>query len=183
MHEIVAAKYAAALCVQSKQNGNLHECVDDLEKFCDLLKNNKEFFEFLVHPEIKDDEKIEVLNKTLRGKTPDELIDTIILLIEHDRIEDIFLVSEELKMKYYEDLGIKFAIVKTAVPLKEDEVDMLKKKLSNRYGCDVVIENEIDESLIGGVYLKVSDETIDETIKGRLERMKRQLLDKDEVIS
>ena len=182
MHELVASKYAEALLEESIQTGNLKECVDDLDKFCKLLNDNKEFYDFLIHPEIKDDEKINVINNSLKGKTPEELIRIIILLIAHDRIDDIFLVNEELKSRYYEHIGVKFAQVKTAVKLTDDEIELLKNKLKNKYNCEIVIENIVDESIIGGVYLKVSDETIDETIKGRLDRIKKQLLKKDEVM-
>ncbi|WP_027307897.1 ATP synthase F1 subunit delta [Caloramator sp. ALD01] len=182
MHEIVAAKYAEALLEEAKVTGNLKECVEDLDNFCKLLKENSQFYEFLVHPEIKDDEKINIINSSLKGKTPDELIRTIILLITHDRIEDIFLVNEEFKYRYYEHIGVKFALVKTAIKLNDEEIEALRSKLKRKYNCDIEIENIVDESLIGGVYLKVSDETIDETVKGRLERIKKQLLKKDEVI-
>lgn len=124
MHEVVASKYASALLCEAKIKNNLQECVDDFDKFCEVLRNNRDFYEFLIHPEIKDSEKIRVLKETLTGCTPEDIINTIILLIEHDRIEDIFIVNEELKFKYYEELGIKFALVKTAVPLNQEEIKL-----------------------------------------------------------
>ncbi|WDC84890.1 ATP synthase F1 subunit delta [Caloramator sp. mosi_1] len=182
MHELVASKYAEALLEEAIITGNVKECVEDFENFCKLLKDNKQLYEFLIHPEIKDDEKINLINNSLKGKTPDELIRTIILLITHDRIEDIFLVNEELKYRYFEHIGVKFAIVKTAIKLTDEEIEALRSKLEKKYSCDIEIENVVDESLIGGVYLRVGDETIDETVKGRLERIRKQLLKKDEVI-
>jgi F-type H+-transporting ATPase subunit delta len=66
-------------------------------------------------------------------------------------------------------------IVITAVPMKEEEVKELQTKLSAKYNKTVVLENEVDKSVLGGVLVRLGNEEIDGTVKNRLDKMKEQL--------
>ena len=52
--------------------------------------------------------------------------------------------------------------------------------MSNNFGKTVLIDTHVDESLIGGVQLKIGDQVADATIKNRLTLLK-QKLEKEEV--
>ena len=57
----------------------------------------------------------------------------------------------------------------------EEEVKELQTKLSAKYNKTVVLENEVDKSVLGGVLVRLGNEEIDGTVKTRLAKMKEQL--------
>jgi len=68
------------------------------------------------------------------------------------------------------------AHVKTVIPLEEEDRKNLKEKLEKKYNKEIILKEEIDKSIIGGVYVRVGDDVIDGTIKSKLNEMKRIML-------
>ena len=71
--------------------------------------------------------------------------------------------------KLYETIAI------TAVKLSEKEIKDLEKNLSIKYNKNVTLNNIVDETILGGVLVKLGNEEIDGTVRTRLSKMKNQL--------
>jgi F-type H+-transporting ATPase subunit delta len=70
----------------------------------------------------------------------------------------------------------------TAFELKEDYKEKLRLKLKEVFEEDIVMEVSIDPTIVGGLFIRAKDQIIDATVKGKLDRMKDNLLyDKTEV--
>ena len=54
-------------------------------------------------------------------------------------------------------------------------IDTLKAALKRRFGRDVELSNEIDESVIGGAVIDAGDIVIDGSVRGRLTKMQNAL--------
>ncbi len=67
---------------------------------------------------------------------------------------------------------ILHAKVKSVVPLTDAHLKQLNALLVKRFERDVELESEIDTSLIGGVVIYVGDQIIDNSLRGRLEKLK-----------
>ena len=68
------------------------------------------------------------------------------------------------------------ALIKTAVPLSAEQRDLILSRLSARYGQPVQGQFEVDPSLLGGVWSRVGDELIDDSIAGKLEALREALI-------
>lgn len=67
------------------------------------------------------------------------------------------------------------ARVQTAVALTPAQTDALKKALSEATGSDVAIHAEVKPDLLGGMVVTVGSRMIDDSVKRKLERLKRTL--------
>lgn len=67
------------------------------------------------------------------------------------------------------------AKVTSAATLADGELETIKAALRKRFGRDVEVETEIDESLIGGALIDAGDIVIDGSIKGKLARLQTAL--------
>ena len=76
-------------------------------------------------------------------------------------------------------MNTMIAEVKTVIPLNEEEKENLVLKLSEKYKKNIVLKEEIDETIIGGVFVKVGNDVIDGTIKSRLKDMKKLVQSRD----
>ena len=80
---------------------------------------------------------------------------------------------------HLEKMNTMIAEVKTVIPLNEEEKENLVLKLSEKYKKNIVLKEEIDETIIGGVFVKVGNDVIDGTIKSRLKDMKKLVQSRD----
>ena len=78
------------------------------------------------------------------------------------------------KLKKLESLLPK-VVVTTAVPLSTEQRKKIKAALETRLGSLEYIEN-VDEKVIGGIKLLVGSKEYDGTVKGKLTKLKQQLL-------
>ncbi len=67
------------------------------------------------------------------------------------------------------------AIATAAVPLTAAQVDRLASALTSMYGRTVVVEVDVDPSVVGGMRVTVGDEAIEGTIATRMDEAKRSL--------
>lgn len=67
-------------------------------------------------------------------------------------------------------------IVDSAVDLSESEQAQLQQQLTTCLQRRVVLENRVDAQCLGGVRLRIEDQVLDATLRGRLNRLKLNLL-------
>ena len=97
-------------------------------------------------------------------------------MIEKDRLSYLDSIVDdfnELYLRYSNTVRVNVA---SAVELANEQKDELAAKLINMMGKDVILQYEIDKSLIGGLLIKLEDKVIDTTVKGKLELLKSELL-------
>jgi len=74
------------------------------------------------------------------------------------------------------ELNLLMVTAYTAEELAKDEIGNITKVLESSMAKRVDISTEIDESLIGGIKLRMGNFFLDGTIHGQLERMKTGLI-------
>ena len=77
-------------------------------------------------------------------------------------------------------LGQTRVYVTSAHSLSDANTDRLKTALNKILGKTILIDTQVDESLIGGVMLRIGDQVADDTIRNRLDILKRTI-EKEEV--
>ncbi|KMT22781.1 F0F1 ATP synthase subunit delta [Clostridium cylindrosporum] len=176
MQEIAAKRYAHALFGAGVDKNNLDLFLEHIESVSSVYKDNKDLSTFLNHPTISIEEKTSLIENVFKGRVDEEILNLIVLLLEHGRINEISLVSENFRRLVDDHKGIKTAYATTAVKMTTEEIENLESKLSAKYNLKIKVENFIDESVIGGVYLKIDDEVFDGTIKGSLEKIQKEVM-------
>ncbi len=68
------------------------------------------------------------------------------------------------------------ALIRTAVPLSPEQRQLILQRLSARYGQRLQAEFEVDPDLLGGVWARVGDQLIDNTISRRLATLRDALV-------
>lgn len=90
------------------------------------------------------------------------------LVAEHRRfacLAEIARLFEECKAE--QDGWLK-ACITTAYPLSEQQMAGLVSKLTARFGRRIEASQEVDDSLIGGLVIRVGDEVMDASVRSRL---------------
>ena len=179
MQEYLARRYALALYEIGEQKNRVESILQDLREIVDIIYNNKEFQDVIKHPQISTSRKKEIFSNVFKGKVDDELLSFLILLIEKERILYIDEILIEFERIHLEKNNTVVAQVKTVVPLIEDEKHKLKSKLESIYNKNIIMNEELDATIIGGVYVRVGNDVIDGTIKAKLDDMKKLMLKRE----
>jgi F-type H+-transporting ATPase subunit delta len=63
----------------------------------------------------------------------------------------------------------------TAVPVGNDEADLLRDRLAEASGKDVTLSRRVDPAVVGGIVLRIGDNLIDASVRGRLDGLRLAL--------
>lgn len=176
MYEYLDRRYALALYEVAEQKGKVQQYLQDLREICNLIETNKEFYEVIKHPQISTKKKKRTFINIFKGHIDEELLSFLLILIEKDRI---LYLKEKLKEMEKIDLERKNTlngIVKTTVPLTQEEFNDLIKTLEEKYNKHIILEQIIDENILGGIYVRVNNDVIDGTVKSKLDELKDLML-------
>ena len=175
MINIVASRYAEALFQVGEETDSTDKLYGELKAVVGIVKENKDFSNILRSPLVSKEEKKDLITKVFEGKLSQNMINFLKILADKDRLALLADIEKDFKVLLNEKNNILEGIVITAVPMKEEEVKELQTKLSAKYNKTVVLENEVDKSVLGGVLVRLGNEEIDGTVKNRLDKMKEQL--------
>ena len=178
MYEYLDRRYALALYQIGEKNGKIGEYLTDLEEIVRLIKTNEELSKVIHHPQITTSRKKKIFTEIFQDKVDENLLNFLLILIQKDRIEYLEEKLNEIKKIHLEKQNIIKVISKTVIPLTEHEKSALIEKLETKYKKKVLLEEQIDKSLIGGVYIRVGDEVIDGTIKAKFDEIKKRVINK-----
>jgi F-type H+-transporting ATPase subunit delta len=100
------------------------------------------------------------------------------ILVDRDRLDQVPGILEALRELIHLRRGIVTAEVTTAVPLDTEMEQVVAQRLAAHFGREprqVTIRARVDPAIIGGVIARVGDEVIDDSVRGRIERLRRTL--------
>ncbi len=170
----VGKLYAQALFELSLEQNDLTEVYNDLTECSKIFDDNPDFVSLLDSPVIMRDEKHDIINKVF-GSDGGTVHDLICLVTDKNRIRYFTKIAEAFNVLYDDHMGIREMTVVTSTPLKPDTREKLIRKLEEKSGKKVKLKEEVDPSILGGIVLKMGDSMIDDSVKGRLESIARQL--------
>ena len=75
-------------------------------------------------------------------------------------------------------MNLADAEVFSAVPLTQDQLEKLVKKLTGIFNKQLDIKTNVDPSLLGGIKVIVGNTVMDDTIKRKLKDIKKNIYDK-----
>ena len=173
---IVARRYAKALFAIAKEAGKLEAVSGELEAIVGYLEKAPEVEEALVSPVYPADLKGTIIEEILKAiEAGPELRKFLELLVERRRIQVIRAIQQCYQEFMDEEMGVKRAVVTTAIPMPQDLTEKLKDILAKITGKDVVLELREDPSIIGGVVAHIGDMVWDGSIRSQLQGFKESI--------
>lgn len=175
MIDIIANRYAEALFQLSEEENITKEIYSELHDVVDTVKNNKDLENVLKSPLVSKGEKKELIEKIFSNKINNNLKNFLKILIEKGRITSLKAIELTFKQLLNDKHNIIEGTVLSAIPMEKTKVKELEEKLSKKYNKNVTLENKVDESILGGVLVRLGNTQIDGSVKTRLNNIKDQL--------
>jgi F-type H+-transporting ATPase subunit delta len=121
-------------------------------------------------------EKLEHLARAVPRGLDTEVRKFVGTLLDNKQLDDLDAVLVEFERLVARRPQLTRARIVTAVPMTEEEKARLSARLVARFGADLDFQFEVDESVLGGVYVRVGDRVIDGTVAGKLAALRERLV-------
>ena len=172
----VAKRYAKALFDNAERDGILDAVVADLLVIQRDFKSVEHLRAVIVQPLVSEQKKFLVIDHAFSDRVTATSLNFIKLLVRKRRealIDEAFREFRTLTDEHYKVVD---AVVTTAVPMSETQLNRLRVSLKARTGKSVTLITELNPAIIGGTVVRIGDTVIDGSVRGRLERLEQTLL-------
>ena len=175
MINVIADRYAQALFEVGEETQTTSELHQELSELVDIFNENKDLYNFLKSPLIGREDKKNVMQNIFKNQLSSNMNNFLKIVIDKDRMSTIEYIEKSYKSLLNDKNNVLEGTAITAVKLSEKEIKDLEKNLSIKYNKNVTLNNIVDETILGGVLVKLGNEEIDGTVRTRLSKMKKQL--------
>ncbi|MDQ0187311.1 F0F1 ATP synthase subunit delta [Cytobacillus kochii] len=173
---IVAKRYALALFQLANEHQLLDQMEDELRAVKDVVNHDSEFKAVLKTPKLSIQKKKEIVKEAFASVNT-YVINTLLIMVERHREDEITGMVEHFLDLSDEQKGIAEAKVYSVRPLTDEEKNALSATFAAKVGKQSLrIENIVDSNLLGGVKLRIGNKIFDGSLRGKLDRLERQLL-------
>ena len=170
----VARVYGEALFDVAKKKGTLDAVRDELAQFADALDRDRDLQVFFFSPYFSSAEKASGLKRAVSGADP-ELLNFLELLIEKQRMPEIFRIRRELDELWKEENRRIDVTVTSAVELDRSVVEKVGEEIERQTGQKVELASRVDGEILGGIVLQVGNMVLDASIRSRLEKLRKSV--------
>ncbi|MFO7839528.1 MAG: ATP synthase F1 subunit delta [Desulfosalsimonadaceae bacterium] len=172
----IARRYAKALMLIAKEDGQAETYREELQGFLDLFDQEDQLEPMLTNPLYSAESRWKVLEAVLQTVEISSVMRSFLtLLFNKGRIPYLRQIATYFNQLADELRGIVRADLISATELSSEKVEAIRGALSKMTGKDVVLDTDQDPSIIGGVVTKIGDIVLDGSVKTQLENMRESL--------
>jgi len=172
----IARRYAKALLLISKEDGQTDTYRNELGGFADLVEQERSLYAAITNPLYETTGRRNVLQTVIDKLDLTRTMKSFLLLIfDKGRIGFIGSINDYYQKLADELKGVARASLVSAIDLSADTVEKIRAALSKKTKKDIILEVEQDPALIGGIITKIGDLVWDGSIKTQLINMRESL--------
>ena len=177
MAKLVSKTYGEALFTIAVEEGKELEFLKEIESIREILADNPEFDNMMLHPAIAKQEKLQIIGQVFDGRISKEVTGFLKVIVQKERygnLREIFTYFTD-KIKEVQKIGI--AYVTTAVELNDEQKRQVQERLlATTDYRSMEMHYQVDTQIIGGMIIRIGNRVVDSSIRTRLDDLTRQLL-------
>ncbi|MBQ6964199.1 MAG: F0F1 ATP synthase subunit delta [Bacteroidaceae bacterium] len=173
----IAKRYAKALFEEAREQFVDEQIYKHFGMLYAMMKKEPDLLIALINPRVSSEKKYALL-LLASGLDPEAttLYTRFIWLLLKNRRENqlrmIIFIYRDMFREYHE---IDRVVFETAVPVDEDTIDRLTKRIQRHTHRTVECEQKVNPKLIGGFRLRIGDHHYDHSYKHQLEQIRQRL--------
>ena len=172
----IALRYATAVFGLAQEAKKVKAIETDLSALTDVMADSSDF-NALIHSPVysRDEQGSAITALAAKMKLSPIMSNTLALMATKRRLFVLPQFVATLRAIIADDKGEVTADVASAKALTKAQADKLAKTLKAQMGKDVMINATVDESLIGGLVVKVGSKMIDTSIRSKLNSLQNAM--------
>jgi F-type H+-transporting ATPase subunit delta len=171
-----SATYARTFFELAVEDGRAEQVAEEIDGVSAVIAADPETRLFLESTRIRPEVKYGVIDRAFTGRVSDPVRNGLKVLVRRDR----FYLFDEIRTAYHrrldEHLRRVRALLITAVPATESDLEAVKAAVREKIAKEAVIETRVDPALLGGFVLQVEGSVIDASVAQRLRSLRNRLM-------
>ena len=173
-----AERYSLALFELSEENNLLSQIEDQSSSILNLIDQSEDFSNLIKDPTTSQEDLLKVINTISENNKFESLFKNFLnFLIQKRR----FFFIERILKSFIEICSKKrgelIAELKSAKKLSSNEIKKITDELSINFSSKIKLNYKHDESLIGGLVVKVGSTMVDSSIKNKLQQIENRMIE------
>jgi F-type H+-transporting ATPase subunit delta len=174
---VIARRYARALFDVARESQRIREMGEEMRQLAQAFHDVPGLPAVLSNPAHTRTERRELASRLVDEElrlTPG-FKNLLHLLIENGRVRDLPSIADRYQELADDAAGRAHVILRSAVPLQDEDRRRVEEGLSRVTGKQVTVEVRIDPALIGGLSAQVGSLVFDGSVRAQLEALKQEL--------
>jgi F-type H+-transporting ATPase subunit delta len=173
--DTAARRYAEAAFEIAQRDGTVDGWRSDLHNAAAILGDDRVARQ-LANPALALEARAKLVDDLVGKHVSKPALNLVQLLLRRGRIDQVTRVAGQFRQLDNRRQGITEATATAAAELTPAEVRALTARLEDFTGGRVELAVTVDPALLGGVLVRVGDQLIDGSVRGRLERLRNRLV-------
>lgn len=171
-----AIAHAKAMLQLADTRGQTEQVAGELKAIGDAVAGSHGLRVFLTSPDVKDAQRADFMARTLTPLVSPLTKALLDMLSSKRKLGLLAEIGQALEMLLDERAGRIDVDVTVARRLDPAELDQVRLSVSNAIRKNAVVQQHVDESIIGGIIVRVGDQLIDGSVKSQLDAVKHKML-------
>ncbi len=168
----ISGRYAVALFELALETKALKTVESDLTDLKGLLSESADLRELVTSPLFSRDDQLKGVTKVAEAAGLSDLtVKFLGVLAANRRLDILGAAVEDFEKLLAHHRGEVSAEVTSAHDLTKAQITELTKQLKAAVGRDVTIDASVDETLLGGLRVKVGSRMVDSSLKTKLDNL------------
>jgi len=165
----IARPYAEAAFKLARELGQLPAWSDALSRLATVAGTDVAR-ELVSNPGVSDD-RLASLLADVAGELSTEQRNFVQVLATNERFSVMGEIASQFEILRHAHEGVLDAHVGSAYPLTDEQLGEIVATLETRFGRKVQATVKVEPALIGGVSIRIGDEVMDASVRGKLAKL------------
>lgn len=171
-----ANAYAKSVLDLANEQQQAEAVGEELGSIREAIESDPAVAEFLANPAVGEAERTQLLDRAFRGRVSPLVMNLIGVMNAKGRLGLLAAVAGAYEALLDEQRGKVEVDVTVAHRLDDGQLEEVRRRVGEALGRDAVVHQSVDESIIGGLILRVGDRLIDASVREQLQAVRRQML-------
>lgn len=177
MAKLAGKVYGEALFSLAVEENRVDEFLLEAREIQNCVLCNDELNQFMNHPGVSKEKKIALMENVIKDQLSKEMLGFLVIVIDKGHYDELGSMITYFKnqVKAYKKIGVVY--ITTPTELRNEQKAKIEDKiLSTTDYLKLEAHYILDESLIGGMIIRMQDRVIDSSLKTKLEKLQKDLL-------
>jgi F-type H+-transporting ATPase subunit delta len=172
----IARRYAKALLLIGKEDGNTETYRTELDGVAQLIAKEHDLEEAVANPLYDVDGRKKVLAAVIEKLELSKVTSSfLVFLFDKGRIGFLQNINDFYQKLADELKGVAHASLASATELSSEAVEKIRTALSRKTGKEIILDVRQDPELIGGIVTQIGDLVLDGSVRTQLLNMRESL--------
>lgn len=172
----VAVSYARAMLELANENKSAPAIGEELASLQQIVQKMPQLGEILIDPAIGVAERAKLIHTVFEGRVSKLTLNLLSLLNVNGRLGLLSGIATAFADLLDQQLGKMDVDVTVAQALEPNQMDSVRQAISAALKHDATVQQRVDESIIGGLIVRVQDKLFDGSVRTQLATIRKRLL-------